>query len=624
MVERGQKTGKKCRAAARPYHIVQISFDDAVFSSAEDPEPLMRQVGYGRVLAARMPGSRLSILVLTRKVAVEPFVIENVTVRPVSRSVAAPFALFGHLRALHREHTIDVITTQEIFLETAIALLFARWHGCRVVGQIHYDVFSSFARHDRRLGWLRYVVFKRLVRYLFAVRTVGTRIAKILRDNRLHWNVHVIPVPVGMLAEPACGKTGAIGRRVLFVGRLAPQKGLDNWLRIAGEVLRWEPQAEFEIVGDGPLRTELEELARRLGLAGHVRFMGRVPNTRLSERYREARLLLLTSRYEGFGRVAIEAFANQIPIVAPRITGLEDIVEHGRTGFLHEPGDLQGMAGSVLRLLRDPDMARNMGRRGREDALKRFWPDTLAERWVDLLLSAALPRIEQLVLPRVRTFSRWRQIAWSRYTTLRSLEYETICGLKLKGRTLDIGGGASASYNALLEVEGEMASVNIDAGMKPSVVADINVDLPFATASFDNVISFNTLEHIRDDERVLREMVRVLRPGGTFHLIVPFLYQLHGSPSDYHRHTIYWWIDYLQSIGIGEDAFIIEPLVWDRVSSAYSLVGHGPIGLLLKRLVMLPAVVGDTVRRRRRRLPDTPGTRRMLDLALGYYIRGVR
>lgn len=624
MLDRRQKAGEKGGAAARPYHIVQISFDDAVFSSAEDPEPLLRQVRYGRVLATRAPGSHLSIIVVTRKVAVEPLAIENLTLHPVPGPAAGPFVLFRALRALHRGRPIDVITTQTIALETAIALVFARWYGCRVVGQIHYDAFSFSARRNCRWGRLRHVVFKRLLRYLFAVRTVGTRTADTLRGNRLHWNVHVIPVPVGMLIDPACGEPRAVGRRVLFVGRLAPEKGLDDWLNIAAEVLQSEPAAVFEIVGDGPLRAEIQEMAERLGLTHRVRFMGRIPNSRLGERYREARLLLLTSRHEGFGRVAVEALANQIPVVAPRITGLEDIVEHGRTGFLHEPGDLHGMARSVLLLLRDPDMARDMGRKGRADTLERFQPDALAERWVDLLLSAALPRIEQLVLPRARTFSRWRKIAWSRYTLLRSLEYEAICGLKLAGRTLDIGGGARASYHTLLEVKGESESVNIDAEMKPTVVANINVGLPFATASFDNVISFNTLEHIRDDECALREMFRVLRPGGAFHLIVPFLYQIHGSPSDYHRHTIYWWIDYLLSIGIRRDAFFVEPLVWDRISSAYSFVGHGRVGLLLKRLVTLPAVVGDCLRGRRGRLQDVPRTRSTLDLALGYYIHGVR
>lgn len=609
------------RTGLRPYHIVQISLDAQILSPDKDPEPLHRQIGYARSLAARLPGSRMAIVVMAGDSVHDRLEEENLTVLPGRRSFVGWFRLYAQLRELHKQHPIDVITTQTISIETAIALVFARRHGCRVIGQIHYDLFSPYAQRQFRGGRLRRAFEQRLFRYLYAVRVVGERLGQRLLDERWHWNVQVVPVGIRKTARVRVADK--IGRRVLYVGRLAPEKGLDDWLDVAAKVIAQEPSAEFEIVGDGPLHEALVARARELGVAGQVRFSGYVRNDRLHEKYAGARVLLLMSHYEGFGRVAVEAGANGVAVVGPRIPGLEDIVKDGVSGFLHEPMDQDGLAASVLRLLRSPELARTLGNAGRAIVDERFDPARLTEQWVDLLVSAALPRIPSLVPPRRRSFRRWRHLGASKLTILRSLEYEALRGLPLTGRTLDIGGGLRTSYRDLLVIRGELVSVNIDAKVQPSVRADLNAGLPFPSNSFDNVISFNTLEHIRRDEYAVAEAIRTLRPGGQFHFIVPFLYQVHGSPSDYHRHTLYWWIDCLKSLGITESALQVEPLVWDRLSSAYSFIGHGPIGLWFKRFVMLPAVFED-LGLRDERLPDTPRTRRLLDVTLGYYLRGTK
>ncbi len=226
-----------------------------------------------------------------------------------------------------------------------------------------------------------------------------------------------------------------------------------------------------------------------------------------------------------------------------------------------------------------------------------------------------------ILAPRPATWQRWRALSGTRYSMLRGLEYERLAGLRLAGRTLDVGGGARSSYNHLLEIDGRLDSVNIDPGVRPTLVADLNAPLPLATASYDNAISLNTLEHIRDDTLAIREMVRVLRPGGGLHLVVPFLYYVHASPGDYHRHSAYWWREYLSAQGIDAATLVVEPLLWDALSSAFSLVEYrfGRFRGIPKRLVMLVAVVHQRLSRRGR--PPAPdGTRG--EHALGYYIHG--
>lgn len=606
---------------SRPYHIVQISMDESLFESDRDDAPLTRQKRYAQLLAERMPGSRLSIIVLAQRPERSRLIADNLQITAMPYGITGLLGLYRQLRHLHREAPIDVITTQNIFLETALALVFARLNGCRVIGQLHYDAFSLVELGTWK-GRLKLQVFRLLAPYLFAIRTVGQRIARSILQYGIMTRAYVIPVPAYAVSGSGHCLPSANGKRVLYVGRLVPQKGLEDWLTIAAQVHRARSDVCFDIVGDGPQAKSLQQQADRLGLGDVVRFWGYVPNAALVDRYRSANVFLLTSHYEGFGRVVVEALAHGVPVVAPKIAGVEDIVESGSNGFLHDAGDVSAMAESVLRLIGDEPLTRRMGSLGSADVRRRFDPDELAARWVDLWVRSALPRVPSLLMPRVRTFRRWRAIGCSRLTLLRALEYDALKGLTLTGKTLDIGGGINNSYCSLLKINGEMMSINIDPRMRPSVLADLNRPLPFLNSSFDNVISFNTFEHIKRDDAAVAEALRVLRPGGQFHFIVPFLYQVHGSPSDYHRHTYHWWIERITALGIDPAQLRIEPLVWDRLSSAYSFVGHGKLGRGLKRLITLPAVFADALAVRRHRLSDTPQHRRLLDVPLGYYIYG--
>lgn len=227
------------------------------------------------------------------------------------------------------------------------------------------------------------------------------------------------------------------------------------------------------------------------------------------------------------------------------------------------------------------------------------------------------------VSPPVVTWRRWRKLSTPEYSLYRALEYERISGLVLPGRSLDLGGGRGASYLHLLDVRGPVVSVNLDAGFKPSLLADINNPLPFRDAVFDDVLTLNTLEHVFEDVLAVREIVRVLKPGGRFHIGVPFLYRVHGSPDDYSRHTASWWRRTLLSLDVDEASLRIEPLVWDPLASAFSLVEFNRVRRLLKKPTMIRAVLEDRPARAAGS-GNQRYSRRNGDFALGYVITGER
>jgi glycosyltransferase involved in cell wall biosynthesis len=152
--------------------------------------------------------------------------------------------------------------------------------------------------------------------------------------------------------------------RVLAVGRLVQQKRFDRLLHAVAETAR-RCKSRFEVVvaGDGPEKSSLETMARRLGVSGDVRFTGNSAD--LVPAYQSADVLVSTSDYEGTPNVILEAMSCGLPVVATGVGGVPDIVSHGQTGFLVEPLDAPGLVRALCTLIENRELRRAMGRSAR-------------------------------------------------------------------------------------------------------------------------------------------------------------------------------------------------------------------------------------------------------------------
>lgn len=168
---------------------------------------------------------------------------------------------------------------------------------------------------------------------------------------------------------------------VLCTGRMVPEKGMDVALAAMAEVLRRRPDARLVLGGDGPERPVLERQASELGIADRVAFPGWISPPRAHEVVAGAHLVLVPSRLEGFGIVALEASLMARPVVASGIGGLTEAVADGVSGVLVRPDDPGALAGAILGLLDDPERARALGRAGRERALADFSQAAYVARW---------------------------------------------------------------------------------------------------------------------------------------------------------------------------------------------------------------------------------------------------
>jgi glycosyltransferase involved in cell wall biosynthesis len=159
-------------------------------------------------------------------------------------------------------------------------------------------------------------------------------------------------------------------RLVGIVGRIFPIKNHHLFLESAARVSSNADAVRFVIVGDGILRTEMENYARELSITDRVIFTGWRRD--LPRIYAGMKVLVVCSDNEGTPVSAIEAMASGVPVVATRVGGLPDIITDGETGYLVPPRDPEALAGAVLRLLQDPELASRMGQAGQTMARERF------------------------------------------------------------------------------------------------------------------------------------------------------------------------------------------------------------------------------------------------------------
>jgi len=193
--------------------------------------------------------------------------------------------------------------------------------------------------------------------------------------------VNLSTFPFRERAEPADEAV-----RLLTVARLVEVKGVEFALRAVALARRGIPGLTYTVVGDGPLRRDLEALADELGITDSVKFEGQLPREMVIEHYRMADLFLLPGVVAAAGdeenqSVALaEAQACGLPVVASRIGGIPESVKDGESGILVPARDVDALAGAIVKLVAERNNWARMGRKGREMVEERFDVEKLNDK----------------------------------------------------------------------------------------------------------------------------------------------------------------------------------------------------------------------------------------------------
>jgi len=159
---------------------------------------------------------------------------------------------------------------------------------------------------------------------------------------------------------------------ILCVAMHNEKKGIDVLLRAFALVRNHKPELRLVLAGDGPLRPRLEDLARSLGIADKVEFLGRQGRIEVAELLRKCDVFVLPSRSEPFGVVLVEAMACRKPIVATTVGGIPEIIENRKNGILVRPDDHNALADALLNVLNDTTLRRDLAESGHATLQKRF------------------------------------------------------------------------------------------------------------------------------------------------------------------------------------------------------------------------------------------------------------
>jgi D-inositol-3-phosphate glycosyltransferase len=252
---------------------------------------------------------------------------------------------------------------------------------------------ATLAPGDRPEGMLRLIAEAEVARDADQVLVLTCGEARLFHSSFGLSGAKLTVVPAGVdldlfRPDPEADRSTAAAPELLFAGRLQPLKGPDVAVRILAQVRRSRPDVTLRIIGgeSGPTGATtsiegLRALAGELGVADAVTFEPALAQDELAERLRRAAVVLVPSRSETFGLIALEAQACGTPVVAARVAGLEVVVGEG--GMLVDGHDPADHARAVLALLDDPDRAAAVRRAALATAASSSW-----ERTVDRLLDA--------------------------------------------------------------------------------------------------------------------------------------------------------------------------------------------------------------------------------------------
>lgn len=292
---------------------------------------------------------------------------------------------------LIRSERIDVVMSTLFYADVVAALAGALNPQCSVIS---WETISA----PEWLVWRRLLAYRAAMHFCDRVVSVSEATAKWLVEQRGLSRRKIVVIPYGVNLEVyRYGKDDQVRQElglhkdipvVGVVARLHPQKGHRFLIKAATQIVTEHPQVKFVLVGDGVLRSELENRVDRDGLKDHFLFLGFRRDVHRIMRAFD--LFVLPSLYEGLPNVVLEAMAVGLPVVATAVDGTPELVVDGETGYLVPPADPQALAERICALLYDRRRATDFGSQGRRRVEANFSLEKQVQRFQNLYAHFAL------------------------------------------------------------------------------------------------------------------------------------------------------------------------------------------------------------------------------------------
>jgi len=287
---------------------------------------------------------------------------------PFSGTLASR-SLIGQLRQAHKQHPFDLIHAHSALPCGAAAMFLSQRLGIPLVVTVHgLDAYSTRQAGPVVGKWCE-SISKRVYVSASAVICISRKVQAEVSQIADARTVVVYNGVDTSLFSPGAERSPLT---VLSVGNLIPSKGHAQLLHAFARIQPAAADCALEIIGEGPQRKELQDLAAKLGINKRARFLGRQSRDEVAEAMRRCAVFALPSSYEGLGCVYLEAMASGKPAIGCTGQGIDEIIESGRNGLLVAPESESELAEVLIQLLRSKQLRQALGMEARETVLTRY------------------------------------------------------------------------------------------------------------------------------------------------------------------------------------------------------------------------------------------------------------
>lgn len=305
--------------------------------------------------------------------------------------------LLAGYRALKKNRP-DIIHTQTIFGAGLEALVASRLLKIPLVGTNH-SILSEFAIYSPVLpkvfAWLagRYETW--FYRHCRVLSAPSQAVISAMRENGFKGTTQVVSNIIdvetfkpaeapddgllGAVQRPSSGEFSIRPSSVVFAGRFAPEKRVEILLQAIALVKKEVPEVALALAGAGPEETRWRKIIGQLKIEDNVKFVGRLNKKQLAELFQSSKVFAIASAIESQGMVALEAMACGLPVVGVNGRALPEYI-HGDNGFIVAIDDYQAMAKCLVKILKDPALAKKLGQAGRQQ-VEKFSKQNIIKIW---------------------------------------------------------------------------------------------------------------------------------------------------------------------------------------------------------------------------------------------------
>jgi teichuronic acid biosynthesis glycosyltransferase TuaC len=290
--------------------------------------------------------------------------------------------LFLRIQKLHRVKPIDVIHAHAALPCGHAAALLSRRLNIPFVVTVHgLDVFNNCHLGGTPAGWRRQVSIE-VYRAARTVICISGKVQEVLKfgiesGTKTGTPAETVSAVVHNGVDPILFSPDTLGMRpenqeILVVGMLLPSKGHELVLRALKNLTNSFPKLRCRIIGEGPCQAQFEALARGLGIEQQVNFVGRKSRSEVAEAMRLCSVFVLPSWNEGLGCVYLEAMSSGKPVIACQGQGIDEVIEHGKNGWLIPAGGLEQLTQQLSVLLSSPELCARTGEAARRTILGKL------------------------------------------------------------------------------------------------------------------------------------------------------------------------------------------------------------------------------------------------------------